>query len=135
VEGTTTLGTSTLTSGYATLSTKSLSVGSHSIIAVYNGDSNFATSSSSAITQTVLTPAQAINNLKTAVNNLNIPSGGGLIAKLDAAFNSLAKGNTNAAVNQLNAFINQVNAQSGKQLTVAKANDLIAQVQAIINSI
>src|SRR5207244_1873801 len=40
-------------SGQATLSAGALSLGSHSITAVYSGDSNFKTSTSSALTQTV----------------------------------------------------------------------------------
>src|SRR6202051_4133504 len=47
------LGTGTLSSGTATFSTTSLSVGSHSITAVYSGDGNFATSTSSPLTQIV----------------------------------------------------------------------------------
>lgn len=34
-----------------------------------------------------------------------------------SAANSLTRGNTTAAKNQLNAFINEVNAQAGKALT------------------
>jgi hypothetical protein len=53
-DGTTTLGTGTLNaSDQATFTTSALSVGSHSITAVYNGDSNFNTSTSSVLTQTV----------------------------------------------------------------------------------
>ncbi len=48
-----TIGTGTLSGGGATFSTRSLSVGSHSITAIYGSDSNFTTSTSSAITQTV----------------------------------------------------------------------------------
>lgn len=52
--GSTTLGTSTLDgTGHATLTTSTLTVGSHSITASYNGDSNFNTSASSALSQTV----------------------------------------------------------------------------------
>lgn len=52
--GSTTLGTSTLDgTGHATLTTSTLTVGSHSITAGYNGDSNFNTSTSSALSQTV----------------------------------------------------------------------------------
>ncbi len=51
--GTTTLGYSTLSDGMATYSTSMLPVGNHSITAVYGGDTNFASSTSSASTQTV----------------------------------------------------------------------------------
>lgn len=53
-DGVTTIGTGTLNgSAVATLTTSSLTAGGHSITAVYNGDGNFNTSTSSAITQTV----------------------------------------------------------------------------------
>lgn len=52
-DGATTLGTGTLAGGTATFSTSSLSVAAHSITAVYPGDGNFTTSTSSTATQTV----------------------------------------------------------------------------------
>lgn len=57
-DGTTTLGTMKLVSGKATYITpclRPLCLGSHSITAVYNGDSNFEASTSPVLTQTVLT--------------------------------------------------------------------------------
>ncbi|MHB1795681.1 MAG: FG-GAP-like repeat-containing protein [Acidobacteriaceae bacterium] len=54
MDSTTTLGTGTLNgSGVATYSTSTLSVGTHSITAQYSGDTNFAPSVSSAITETI----------------------------------------------------------------------------------
>jgi hypothetical protein len=50
-------GTVTLSSGVATFSTSSLAVGTQSITAVYSGDTNFTTSTSSALSQVVNTPA------------------------------------------------------------------------------
>ena len=47
------IGTGTLTAGVATFSTSSLAVGTQSITAVYSGDTNFATSTSSAVSQVV----------------------------------------------------------------------------------
>jgi Bacterial Ig-like domain (group 3)/Bacterial Ig-like domain (group 2)/Galactose oxidase, central domain len=52
-DGSTTLGTGTLSSGKATYKTSSLAVGSHSITAVYGGNSNYNGSTSSVLTQTV----------------------------------------------------------------------------------
>ncbi len=52
-DGATLLGTGTLSSGSASFSTSSLSVASHSITAVYAGDSSFTGSTSSATTQVV----------------------------------------------------------------------------------
>ncbi|MDH6122799.1 streptogramin lyase, partial [Kitasatospora sp. GAS204B] len=56
MDGSTTLGTATLNgSGQATFSTSALAVGSHSITAIYGGDTNSAASTSSVLTQTVTT--------------------------------------------------------------------------------
>jgi hypothetical protein len=54
-EGSTVLGTATLSGGVAAISISTLTVGSHSIIAVYSGDSIYQGSTSSALTQTVNT--------------------------------------------------------------------------------
>jgi uncharacterized repeat protein (TIGR03803 family) len=51
--GSATLGTDTLSSGEATFETSALPVGTHSITAVYEGSTDFAGSTSSALTQTV----------------------------------------------------------------------------------
>src|SRR5438128_25734 len=56
-DGTTTLGPGTLNSaGNATYSIASLAIGNHTITAAYAGDSNFNSSTSAAITQTVNRP-------------------------------------------------------------------------------
>jgi hypothetical protein len=53
-DGTTNIGSGTLnTSDVATFSTSTLAVGTHSITAVYAGDTNFQTSTSSAVSQVV----------------------------------------------------------------------------------
>ena len=52
-DGATTLGTGTLTAGTATFATSALALAGHTITAVYGGDSNFTTSTSSGLTQTV----------------------------------------------------------------------------------
>src|SRR5439155_23864327 len=53
-DGATTLATGTLDgAGQATFTTSSLSAAAHSMTAVYNGDGNFITSTSSVVTQTV----------------------------------------------------------------------------------
>lgn len=54
MEGSTTLGTGSLNgSGQATFAISSLGAGTHSVTAVYGGDTNFNTSSSSAVSQAV----------------------------------------------------------------------------------
>ena len=52
-DGNTVLGTSTLSSGMATMATSTLAAGSHSLTAVYSGDTKNATSTSRVLTQTV----------------------------------------------------------------------------------
>ncbi len=53
MDGSTMLGTGTLSGGVVTFSTSSLSVGTHSITAVYSGDSDFKTSKSQVLRQRV----------------------------------------------------------------------------------
>jgi hypothetical protein len=53
LDGTTSLGSATVTSNAAQLSLSSLLAGSHSITAKYSGDANFSGSTSTAFTQTV----------------------------------------------------------------------------------
>lgn len=52
-DGPTALGTISLSSGAATMTTSALTGGTHQITAVYDGDSNFTTSTSAVLTQTV----------------------------------------------------------------------------------
>jgi hypothetical protein len=53
LDGTTTLGTGMLSGGTATYSTTALALGNHSITIRYSGDTNFTTSTSSTLVQTV----------------------------------------------------------------------------------
>jgi len=53
MDGAATLGTGALSGGVATFATAALAIGSHSITAIYGGDSNFLGSTSPALTQTV----------------------------------------------------------------------------------
>jgi hypothetical protein len=53
LDGTTTLGTGTLSGGVATFSISTLAVGGHNITAAYGGDGNFTTSTSAILSQTV----------------------------------------------------------------------------------
>ena len=76
LDGTTKLGTGTLSSGKATFQTSSLTAGTHSITVSYAGATDFAASTSSALTETVTgggTPAGTytipINAVGTAGTN------------------------------------------------------------------
>ena len=53
MDGSTTLGTATITGGTASFATSALAVGDHSITAVYSGDANFVTSASDTLTQII----------------------------------------------------------------------------------
>jgi hypothetical protein len=53
MDGSTVLGTGTVTGGQATFTTSGLSVGSHSITAIYSGDTFYQTSTSSVLNQVV----------------------------------------------------------------------------------
>ncbi len=71
MDGTTTLGTGTVGSnGQATFTTSSLAVGSHSITAVYSGNTSYAGSTSSALTETInpVTLASSTTSLATSAS-------------------------------------------------------------------
>jgi Bacterial Ig-like domain (group 3) len=68
IDGATTLGTGTLNgSGVATFTTSALTVGTHSINAAYGGDSNFAASTSTVLSQVVLAPSFTISGSPSSV--------------------------------------------------------------------
>ncbi len=84
------------------------------------------------------TPFQAITvvmnqvNIYVANGSIQASLQNSLNSKLTNANKKLEKGQINAAINELQAFINQVQAQRGKKITVEAADDLIAQINAII---
>ena len=86
-DGASTLGTGTLSSGTATYSTSALSVAGHSITAVYGGDGNFTTSTSSSLTQTV----NAASTTTAVVSSLN-PSNYGQSVTFTATVSAMAPG-------------------------------------------
>jgi uncharacterized repeat protein (TIGR01451 family) len=139
MDGATTIGSGVIDgSGQASFTTSALGAGSHSISASYAGDGNFFGSNTPAVSElvTVPTPTNAsIADLLAKVAALNLNSGqkNSLSVKLLNAQASLARGNTNAASNQLGAFINELQAygQSGK-LTDATVSALVVEAQAVI---
>jgi hypothetical protein len=92
MDGSTTLGTGTVGSnGQATVSTSSLAVGSHSITAVYSGNTSYAGSTSSALSETInqatsttsvstsavsITAGQSVTFTATVVSSTGIAVGG-----------------------------------------------------------
>jgi hypothetical protein len=83
-DGSTSLGGVTFTSSPVTLTVSSLAIGSHSVTAVYSGDTNFQTSTSTAVTQTVGQGA-SITSLSTSQN----PSVAGQSVTLTAVVNPI----------------------------------------------
>ena len=70
------IGTGTLdTSGSATLSTTGFAVGSHSITAIYSGDSNFASSISAPVSVTVSTPVKTATTTSLSASATQLTSG------------------------------------------------------------
>jgi hypothetical protein len=83
LNGTASLGTGTLSSGSATLTTSTLPLGTSSITATYAGDSNFAGSTSNALSQ-VVSAATTTTALASSLN----PSGLGVSVKFTATVSS-----------------------------------------------
>ena len=80
--------------------------------------------------------AAQVTNLVLTVQGFNLAQGieNSLDTKLQnvlSALNAAKNGSAGSVCNQMNAFINETLAQSGKKLTVAQANQLIASAQRI----
>jgi hypothetical protein len=75
-DGATQIGTGTLnSSGVASFNTSSLGVGSHSVTAVYSGDTNFSGSTSATVVVTVAAPAKVATNTSLAASATQVTSG------------------------------------------------------------
>lgn len=95
-----------------------------------------------AVTTTVIvqTATQAVDSLTDLVQVMNLAQGitNSLDAKLQNAsdaLNAMNSGSASSAINKLQAFINAVQAQSGNQLTVEQADQLIDTANRIIAAI
>src|SRR6266513_2047911 len=92
-DGTSALGTGTLSGGTATFTTSGLGTGAHSITAIYGGDANFAGSTSPLLTQTIGKAASS-----TAVVSSNNPSIIGTAVTLTATVTSPVTGTLTGTV-------------------------------------
>jgi hypothetical protein len=139
IDGNPVPGTFNMSGGAASFSTSALTVGTHTITAIYNGDGSFL-GSSGTFTETVYSAQQQDSAIIAQVNALvaggylvdgnGNGQGNALISKLNAATNSLnaTPPNKTSAVSQLNAFITQVNVilnQKKTKLTSTQASSLI----------
>ena len=99
-------------------------------------DDDEATGTDTA-TVTVQTPEEAIQDLISDVEGMNLAKGveNSLTSKLEAAIRSLNRDQKNVATNQLYAFINEIEAQRDKKITNAQADELIAKAQRVIDNI
>ena len=105
-----------------------------------NSPSGAPSLASAELYHPVETPTQLVTELVNTTNSLNLQQGidNSLDAKLQAALAALSAAKANditTACSQINAFLNEVMAQSGKKLTVAQANQLIAQANAIMTAL
>ncbi len=91
MSGTTSLGTAQLTGGTASLTTTSLPVGTDSITAVYGGDSDFAGSTSAAVSQTV-NQASSSTTLKSSLNPSTSGQSVTFTANISGQFSGVATG-------------------------------------------
>ena len=87
MDGGNTIGTGLLSSGKATFTTSSLSVGSHAITAVYSGDGNFTASTSTAISKGV----NQAGSSTTVVSSVN-PSVSGQLVTFMATVSATSPG-------------------------------------------
>lgn len=71
LDGSTVLGTATVSGGSATLAVSTLALGAHSIKAVYSGDTNYVGSTSPVLKQTVNRPAHACHVTYTVTGQWN----------------------------------------------------------------
>ena len=88
-DGSTTLGIATLVNRTANFTTSSLTAGTHSITAVYDGDSSFLTSTSSALSQTV---SSNISPTTTTLTSSPNPASAGQSVKFIATVTSSGSG-------------------------------------------
>jgi type II secretory pathway component PulJ len=130
MDGVTPLGTGTISGGVATYATTTLSVNSHSITAVYGGDGNYNTSTSSALSQTVnkaiptVTVSSSVNpstyggsvTFTAAVSGLGVTPTGTVQFKIDGV-------NFGAVVS-----LSSGSATSGATTTLAVGNRVITAV-------
>ncbi|GLX71015.1 hypothetical protein [Paenibacillus glycanilyticus] len=130
-------------SGQTVTATAQLTSGDHALLVKgfdVNGRLVSAQSNVTVITATEPEPAKSANDIITEtiayISNYLVANGRNpLISKLENVSDSLSKGNSKAAINQLNAFANSTEAQRGKKLTQEQADYLICQATAIKNTI
>jgi Bacterial Ig-like domain (group 3)/FG-GAP-like repeat len=99
MEGSTSLGTGTLSGGSATISVSGLAVGTHSITAVYSGDGNFNMHSGATVSVQVTAPPPAPSvTISSSATSLSLTRGQTGTITFTAMANSTFSGNITFAV-------------------------------------
>jgi Bacterial Ig-like domain (group 3)/Abnormal spindle-like microcephaly-assoc'd, ASPM-SPD-2-Hydin len=110
LDGTTNLGSPTLSSsGVATLTTSTLAVGTHSITATYNGDSNFGSSTSPVLSQVVQGAIALLSPTSLNFGNKTVGDGQGYQTVTLTNTGNIALTITSIAVNLSNGGYTQIN--------------------------
>jgi len=134
VTASTTPGGLTVSLTYDGSATPPTQAGVYAVVGTIN-DPNYQGAGNGTLTITI-TMTAAIDALCVQVESLELNAGNknSLVKKLEAAKDSLARGNRGAAANQLGAFINEVQALlRSERLGASMAASLIAQATLIIN--
>ena len=111
-DGSTTLGPGTLSAGVATFATSALAQGTHSITAVYGGDTNYSGSTSTAVSQ-VVNAATGHASTTTAIASSMNPSVYAVAVNFTATVTSTTAGTIGGTVTFYNGSSNLITANVG----------------------
>jgi hypothetical protein len=124
---------SSLTTSICTVSGTSVSLiaaGSCTVAADQAASTGYLAAPQVTQTFTILTPAQATQDLITTIASMGLPAS--VANSLSAPLNNINTNNVVASCNKLNAFVSQVNAKvSNGQLSTPDANQLLQAANAI----
>jgi len=109
MDGSTSLGTGSLTGGTAAFSTSTLAVGTHSIAAVYGGDSNYVGSTSAVLTESVLT----VTSISVAPSTISLPIGATQQFTATGTYSNGTQGNITSSATWSSSATNAVTISSG----------------------
>ena len=134
MDGSPTVGGSSLPNGQAIDLLNSLSIGQHTFTVNAVDTADNASPQASVTFTIVVTPESVIQgvNQLLASGDVDAKSAPSLLTKLTNAMAKASAGQCGAAANMYSAFINEVNAQRGKGITPTAADILIADAQYLI---
>jgi hypothetical protein len=121
-------------SGVASITDSALSAGTHTITATYGGDGAHDGSTASALTQTVLSVEQQVQNIQQQVNALGLNKGNenSLLVKLNVKGNQGDIGKIGAFIHELNALAQAHKiSQTDADTLTAEADDLLTSLHVV----